>query len=234
MKQRGDKLICVRLDSGDLAYLSNQARIMLDKANLQEIKILASGDLDEYIIHDLKAQGAKIDMFGVGTRMVTGWGEPALTGIYKMCAIKNKAKRWNMKLKITEGGTKATLPGLKQVWRFKNGNNEMLADWIELETKGVDFSKGVWGYHPVLKYEKKFYDNIHSAESMLRCVLKDGQPMYDFPSLHNLRKRVLSNIKMLHPTSRRILNPHIYKVSIGPAIKQATDSLRKTSALCHK
>ena len=102
-----------------------------------------------------------------------------------------------------------------------------MADLIELEGKEHDYSKGVWGYHPVLEYEKKFYEGIASAEPLLRTVMKDGKRCADLPPLSAIRERVPKGLSALHPTMRRLLNPHIYKVSLGPALMEETARLRR-------
>ncbi|MEI8346741.1 MAG: nicotinate phosphoribosyltransferase, partial [Pseudomonadota bacterium] len=118
MEKKGQRLQGIRLDSGDLTYLSIEARKMLDGAGLPDCRIIASGDLDEWIIRDIKAQGAKIDIFGVGTKLASADGDSALSGVYKLAAIKNKGESWQMRLKMADGSKKATYPGPKQVWRL--------------------------------------------------------------------------------------------------------------------
>jgi nicotinate phosphoribosyltransferase len=229
MKECGEKLAGIRLDSGDLAYLSIESRKILDEAGLNDTKIICSSDLDEYIIHDLKIQGARADMYGVGTNLVSSKGDSALSGVYKLSAIHYENSPWEMKIKKTEGLKKSTLPGTKQVWRLKNKNNEMIADWVELDTENPDFSKGVLGYHPVLEYEKKYYHEITSAEPMLECVFKEGKIQTEFPKLTEIRDYLKAQFKTLHPTMRRLLNPHIYKVSLGPRLHEETHRLRTSN-----
>lgn len=228
MKKHGERLVGIRLDSGDLAYLSIEARKMLDMAGLFDTKIVCSSDLDEYIIHDLKSQGAKADMYGVGTNLVSAKGDSALTGVYKLSAIHYGDSPWEMKLKKSEGLKKSTLPGNKQVWRFRDKHNEMIADWIELDSEKPDFSKGVLGFHPVLEYEKMLYQEIEHADILLECVLHDGKAIVKFPKLGEVRDYLKEQLKTLHPTMRRLLNPHIYKVSLGPRLHEETHRLRTT------
>ena len=225
MKERGEKLTGIRLDSGDLAYLSQEARKMLDGAGLNDTKIICSGDLDEFIIHDLKAQSAKIDIFGVGTKLVTACGDPALPGVYKMAAWRESG-RWVMKLKISDSMKKSTLPGVKQVWRMRNGNGDMTADLVELEDSKPDFSRPVCGHHPFMEYQKKFYDNVERAEPLLEPVFSGGRITGKTVPLKDIRNKVGEELKRLHPTFKRLLNPHIYKVSLGPALMEQTRKLR--------
>ncbi len=226
MESRWEKLFGVRLDSGDLAYLSVETRRMLDEAGLQDVKIVASSELDEYIIHDFHAQGARIDLYGVGTRLTTAHGDPALTGVYKLAAIRPPGEAWRPRLKLSEGAKKSTLPGLKQVWRFTGPDGFMMGDWIEMEGSEPDTGAGVWGYHPVVEHQRKLYRGIAGAEPLLRPVIEDGELVGEFPPLSELRARVRDGLERLHPTMRRLLNPHVYKVSIGPRLREETARLR--------
>jgi nicotinate phosphoribosyltransferase len=218
LRERGQRLFGVRLDSGDLAYLSVETRKLLDEAGCPDVKIVASNNLDEVIIHDLVAQGASIDVYGVGTKLTTGWGDPALSGVYKLSAIQDEGGAWQPRLKLSEGGKKATLPGRKQVWRLRGRDGEPLADWIELEGEepGAD---GVWGYHPTRALQRTRYEDHHSAEPLLVPVMRGGRRLEPGPPLKELRERAREELKKLHPTMRRLLNPHEYKVSLGPKLK---------------
>ncbi len=230
MRERGESLKGIRLDSGDLAYLSIEARRMLDEAGLTDVKIVCSGDLDEHILHDMRAQGARIDLYGVGTNLATAQGEPAFPGVYKMAALRGRDGDWEMKLKIADGRKKATLPGVKQVWRLYDSADEMMADWMELEDpdpgRVPDFSRGLVGHHPVLTYQKKRYDGISRAVPLLEPVFSGGRRLKPRGSLGESRRTVSDQLARLHPTMRRLLNPHIYKVSIGPRLMRETDRLR--------
>lgn len=226
MKDRGQSLYGVRLDSGDLAFLSIETRKALDGAGLSGVKIVGSNELDENIIHDLKTQGAKIDLFGVGTKLVTADGAPAMSGVYKMAAIKSPGGPWRMKMKISDGLDKSTLPGVKQVWRLLDSNGETMADLVEMAESPPDFPKGVWGFHPTIGYHRKFYDGIAEARPLLSQVLRGGVVTADQISLALIRERVKRELASLHPTTRRLLNPHIYKVSVGQKLKDATARLR--------
>ncbi|MGK7346410.1 MAG: nicotinate phosphoribosyltransferase [Candidatus Nitrospinota bacterium M3_3B_026] len=229
MEREGHRLRAVRLDSGDLTYLSQGARAMLDEAGLDYVKIVGSGDLDENIIHDLNAQGARIDIYGVGTRLTTAFDEPALPGVYKMSAIRPPGKEWEMKLKIAEGVKKATLPGLKQVWRLYNGDHGMMADLVELDGAAHDFSKGVWGYH-LLEDQKKFYSGISRAEPLLAGVMRGGKRTAPPEQLPRIREYAKSRLAELHPTYKRLMNPHVYKVSLGPELNDVTKRMREDAA----
>ncbi len=222
----GHRLRGVRLDSGDLAYLSIETRKMLDAAGLDYVKIVASGELDERIIHDLKAQGAKIDIYGVGTKLVTAEGSSSFSGIYKLAAVEADSGAMTMKIKLSDNIGKSTLPGIKQVWRLFGGGGEMMADLIDFEGERHDFANGVWGYHPFVEYERKFYDGIVSAVPLLTPVMKDGARLAPPRPLTEIRAACRAGLETLHPTMRRLLNPHIYKVSLGQALFDETRRLR--------
>jgi nicotinate phosphoribosyltransferase len=228
MKERGEKLLGVRLDSGDLAYLSAEARKMLDGAGLADVKIVGSGELDEFIIRDLKSQGAKIDVFGVGQNLVTAKGDSAFPGVFKLSALTGEGG-WSARMKISDNIQKSTLPGRKQTWRLRSSSGEMMADLLEIEGVKHDFSNGITGRHPFLEFEKKFYDRITSAEPMLKQVMREGKIIAKLPSLEDIRKSAQKGLETLHPTNKRLLNPHIYKVSLGPKLAEETQKLRNYS-----
>ncbi|MBI4665407.1 MAG: nicotinate phosphoribosyltransferase [Nitrospinae bacterium] len=230
MKERGGNLFGVRLDSGDLAFLSVETRRMLDSAGLADVKIVCSNELDEHIIHDLGIQGARIDLYGVGTRLVTAHGEPATSGVYKLAAIRRAGEDWRMKLKFSEGMKKASLPGVKQVYRMSGADGAMMADLIELENGEPDFSAGVWGFHPAMEYHRKFYSGVAAAQPLLTPAMVDGVITASIPPLAETRDRVKRELDKLHPTVKRLLNPHIYKVSLGPRLNTATKKLREELA----
>lgn len=226
MKARGQKLQGIRLDSGDLAYLSIEARRLLDEAGLSEVQIACSSDLDEYLIRDLKAQGARIDLFGVGTNLVAARGDSALSGVYKMAAIAEEGGRWRLTQKVSEKGSKLTLPGLKQVWRLSQPDGIYQADLIELDGEQPDFQTGVIGYHPQFPYQKKQYAGVAEARPILEPVLQRGKLLRPLPSLKESRRYLQQELAKLHPSVRRLVNPHSYKVSVGQALQAALDQLR--------
>ncbi|MFH1143595.1 MAG: nicotinate phosphoribosyltransferase [Candidatus Eisenbacteria bacterium] len=213
LAREGHGLRGVRLDSGDLAYLSIRTREMLDRAGLTETRIVASGDLDEWIIHDLKVQGARIDLWGVGTRLVTSYGAPALQGVYKLAAMEEQGA-WSPRLKISERGSKATIPGVKQVWRMQGAAGWWEADILGQADEAPAADRGVVGYHPLIEYESKRYTDIVAIHPLLEPVLRRGEQVASPPSLTEIRSRTFAQLERLHPTSRRLLNPHIYKVSL--------------------
>jgi len=214
LARRGHRLLGVRLDSGDLSYLSIRAREMLDRAGLEQTQVVASGDLDEWIIHDLKVQGARIDIWGVGSRLVTSHGAPSLQGVYKLAALEEEGG-WSPRLKISERGVKATIPGVKQVWRLESAAGWWEADLIAQADERFGDARELLGYHPLIEYESKRYTEIAAARPLLEPVLRAGEPVRALPPLAAVRARAAGQLARLHPTSRRLLNPHIYKVSIS-------------------
>jgi nicotinate phosphoribosyltransferase len=230
LRARGHELKGIRLDSGDLAYLSVEARRMLDEAGFPDVKILASGDLDEWIIRDLKSQGARIDLWGVGTRLVTSHGASALTGVYKLMALLD-GTHWIPRVKLAETPAKSTIPGIKQVWRLYDADGWMMADLITLETETVEPGRPVTGYHPFLDNQFKTYEGIARAEPLLVPILRGGQFVRALPPLGEIRARTLQLLDRLHPTSRRLLNPHTYKVSLSETLKDLTHRLRLGATL---
>ncbi|MBE7560691.1 nicotinate phosphoribosyltransferase, partial [bacterium] len=157
LRARGHDLYGIRLDSGDLAYLSIEARRMLDAAGFTSTRIVASGDLDEWIIHDLLSQGARIDVWGVGTRLVTGGHDSALGGVYKLAAVERNGHLLPA-MKVSDNPAKETLPAKKQVWRLFDGNGTMMADVIALADEELPERDGcVLGYNPHHEYQRKDY-----------------------------------------------------------------------------
>ena len=136
LREKGFKMVGIRLDSGDLAYLSIEARKILDEAGFQDTVIVASNDLDEYIIESLKKQGAKISVWGVGTRLVTAYDQPALGGVYKLAAIRKPGQEWQYKVKLSEQTIKVSTPGVQQIRRFYN-EETLVGDMIYDEQFGV-------------------------------------------------------------------------------------------------
>lgn len=225
LKRTGRKLHGIRLDSGDLAYLSIRARAMLDEAGLEETKIVASGDLDEWIIHDLRVQGARIDVWGVGTRLVTSHSEPALSGVYKLAAMESEAG-WQPRIKISEGA-KGTLPGAKQIWRLIGRDGWFEGDIIAEEGEVIEPHPAPVGHHPQIEYEKKTYEGIERCVPLLAPVITAGEGPAAPLTLADARGRVREQLGQLHPTSRRLLNPHIYKVSISQRMLAMRQALRE-------
>ena len=212
MKSHGKKLIGIRIDSGDLAYLSQLGREMLDQAGLHDTKIVASNDLDEYILESLHDQHSKIDLLGVGTKLVTAYDQPALGGVYKLSALKNEKGEWESKLKLSEQTIKINIPGIQQVRRFyKNGL--MAADMIyDLEIGYSEEPTIVEPNDPTKS--KKIKTAQFESEDLLVPIFKDGRLVYKSPGLPEIRSRVSDEIGKLHAGIKRFVNPHVYVVGL--------------------
>jgi nicotinate phosphoribosyltransferase len=219
LKAAGRKNFGLRLDSGDLEYLSKRARGLLDAAGLKEAKIVASNELDEYIIEELVNKGSPIDIFGVGTKLVTAYDDPALTGIYKLVARK-AGKTFVPVIKLSNNPEKTTSPHIKNVMRLYDKEGSMLGDQVFLESERRSLERRAARrlpmvfYHPEYSYESLAMADYADGKVLLRPIMKNGEPVYEFPGLPVLQKRTRSNLQRLHPSFRRLLNPHVYKVSL--------------------
>jgi nicotinate phosphoribosyltransferase len=212
LRQRGHQPIGIRLDSGDLAYLSIEARKILDAAGLPELRVMASNDLDEHVIASLKEQGAAIDVWGVGTRLVTGGDEAALGGVYKLGAVRPPGGPWQHRVKVSEQAAKTTNPGLQQVRRF-SGPTGFVADVIFDEDTGLPEAPVV--VDPLDPTRRKRLGAGTPAEDLLVPVVRAGRTVYEPPPLAATRARAREAIERLHPGIRRFVNPHQYPVGLA-------------------
>lgn len=217
MEQQGHKLKGIRLDSGDLAYFSRKARKQLDDAGLEYVKIAASNQLDERLIKSLIGQGAPIDLFGVGTRLVTGQDSPALDGVYKLTQMNGKPK-----LKISENIEKITLPGRKDVIRLTGSDGTFYGDGIILS----DEKNPKTLHHPYYPAKNVTIDSF-SKIPLLHSVMKNGSVCIDLPEPKESANFAKENLKNLNPEHKRFDNPHIYKVGISEKLMHTRDNLTK-------
>jgi len=216
MEERGQKLAGIRLDSGDLAYLAKECRKMLDAAGLNYVKIAASNQLDEYVIKSLLEQKAEIDIFGVGTNLVTGNPDAALDGVYKLSVSNGKAR-----IKISETLAKVTLPHRKQVFRMVNSDGELIgADAICLREE-KEVTRIFDPKEPIKSMLLKDLEKV----AMLHWVMKDGKRTQASRSLSEISDYVKSNLKKLPSEYKRFNNPHIYKVGISQELKEKREKL---------
>lgn len=213
LRAKGHEPLGIRLDSGDLAYLSRQARRMMDEAGFPNAKVCASGDLDENVIWDLKQQGACIDSWGVGTRMITSDGCPALGGVYKMSAeiIDGQIVP---KIKVSENPAKVTNPGYKKVQRIYNREGMAMADIIMLDHETIDTAKPLTIFHPVDTWKRQTYAD-YTLRDLLVPVFVDGECVYTCPKLSEIQSYCKNEISTLWEQYRRRLNPHVYKVDLS-------------------
>ena len=217
LKQRGYKLAAIRLDSGDLAYLSIEARKLLNAAGFEDTLILASNDLDEVIISSLKQQGAKIDVWGVGTKLVTAFDQPALGGVYKLAALQNEAKEsadgpWIYKMKLSEQAIKTSTPGIQQVRRFRDERG-FIADMI-YNLDDLNDTSGSTMIDPLDFTKRRRFKADQPYEDLLVPVFDLGTCVYVLPDIHAVRARVQTQLAELHPGVKRFVNPHTYPVGL--------------------
>lgn len=217
LKKKGYKPTGIRLDSGDLAYLSKKARQMLDDAGHTQAKIFASGDLDETVIRDLKAQGAKIDVWGVGTRLITSLDRPALGGVYKLSAEIIDGVVYP-KIKISDNIAKMTNPGYKKVLRLYDRRNGMaMADLIALEDESIDEEKPLRIYHPEQRYKTKLLSNFSVREMLVPIFLK-GRQVYAPPAMEEIQAYAKKELATFWEETKRLLNPHEYIVDLSDGL----------------
>ena len=219
LRAAGYKPKGIRLDSGDLAYLSKKAREMLDNAGYPDTVICASGDLDEYSISSLKNQGATINSWGVGTRLITSEDMPALGGVYKLSAIVEKDGEIVPKIKLSENTEKITNPGFKNIYRVydkRTGHAE--ADFIYLRNEEeYDESKPLVLTHPTERWKTITFDN-YELRSLHADIVKDGKLVYDMPSLSEIKKYAERELATFWDEYKRLDKPHVYKVDLSDAL----------------
>lgn len=214
LRAKGYEPVGIRLDSGDLAYLSKKARAMLDAAGYPKAKIFASSDLDEYVIRDLKTQGARIDVWGVGTRLITSADWPALGGVYKLAAEVVDGEIIP-KIKLSDNAAKLTNPGYKKVLRFySNATGKALADLITLDGETVDETKPLRIYHPEHPYKTTVLTNFHTRELLVPLFI-NGEQVYQSPGVHEIRAYNSQEMDTFWEEYKRTLNPQVYKVDIS-------------------
>jgi nicotinate phosphoribosyltransferase len=229
LRRQGHEPMGIRLDSGDLAYLSIQAARMLNDAGFPETSIVLSNNLDELAIWQILTQiqeeapryGLDPDhligrlVYGVGTRLITSWGEPALGGVYKLVAVRDGGD-WQPAIKISESAEKTPNPGHKHVWRVYDRRSKATADLLSLDDEDPREMDEIVLRHPTerTKHRKLTRDEIAEVEPLLVDVLRDGELVYETPSIEAMRERRRSDVARLDPGVKRLLNPHIYHVSL--------------------
>ena len=215
LQQHGKKMLGIRLDSGDLTYLSIKSRALLDQAGFQDAKIVASNELDETLISEVKRQGAKVDIWGVGTHLATGGSQSALDGVYKLSAIRNPGEPWVYKLKLSEQMAKVSNPGLLQVKRFYS-DNMSAADLIYDVEMGIPL-EGVLVNPLDASHEKKMKRGMPSKD-LLAPIFRAGQLVYDLPSLPTIQSYTRQELATFPSGIKRFLNPHEYMVGMEKSL----------------
>jgi nicotinate phosphoribosyltransferase len=212
IRERGGVLAGIRLDSGDLAYLSIEARRMLDEAGFAETKIVASNDLDEHLIESLREQGARIDIWGVGTKLDTCFDQPALGAVYKLTAFEDPVKGWRYPVKLSEHSAKISIPGILGVRRFSDAAGRFRADMIYDQAMDGPLDEVI--VDPADALHRRTVEPEWQSAELVVPVLRAGRRLAAAPSLDSMRDRTRDQLARLHPASRRLLNPHTYPVGL--------------------
>ena len=226
LKPMGIRPKGIRLDSGDLAYLSKQARKMLDNAGYEDAQIVVSNSLDEYTIRDLLHQEAKIDSFGIGERLITSKTHPVFGGVYKLVAIEENGKIIP-KIKVSENVDKITTPGVKNLYRiYDKKTKKAEADLITLFDEKIDESKPISIFHPIYTWKTTTYED-YILRPMLKQIFKNGELIYKLPDIKEIREYCASEIESLWDEFKRFDNPHIYKVDLSKDLWELKNNLLK-------
>ena len=230
LKPLGIKKCGIRLDSGDLAYLTRQARTMLDEAGWTECKISVSNALDEYAIQEILRQGAQIDMFGVGERLITARSEPVFGGVYKLVAVEHEDGEIEPKIKISENVAKITNPHFKKLYRFYgNDTGKAIADYLCVHDETVDDSGKLEIFDPEATWKRKMvYD--FTAKELQVPIFRHGELVYKLPTLDEIRTYCLSEVDKLWDEVKRFEYPHTYYVDLSQKLWDIKyDLLKKNS-----
>ena len=216
-KELGDKINFrgIRLDSGDIAFLSKEARKMLDDAGFTDTEVVVSNDLDEYTILNLKAQGARVDAWGIGTKLITAYDQPALGAVYKLVSIENSSGEMEDTIKISGNAEKVTTPGLKNVYRIidrENGKSE--GDYITMHDEHPASEERLKMFHPVHTFVSKFVTNFE-AINIHQQVIKAGEVIYQNPPLQEIQQYAVGTLELLWDEYKRSLNPEEYPVDLS-------------------
>ena len=229
LKPRGLTKCGVRLDSGDMTYLTKKTRKMLDEAGWESCKISCSNALDEYLIQDLLNQGAQIDLFGVGERLITARSEPVFGCVYKLAAVEDEAGNIIPKIKVSENVGKITNPHFKKVYRFYgNDTGKAIADYICLHDEVVDDSQDLEIFDPQATWKRKNIYNFTATE-LLVPIFQNGELVYDMPSLPEIQKYCAEQVDTLWDEVQRFDNPHTYYVDLSQKLWDIKYALLKSN-----
>ena len=227
LKPKGFRPRAVRIDSGDITYLSKKLRKILDESGYPDCQIMVSNSLDEYIIRDTIIQGAQIDSFGVGERLITSKSEPVFGGVYKLVAVEGDNGEIIPKIKVSENVEKITIPHFKKVYRiYSNETGKAMADLIALHNEEIDDSKPYTLFDPIHTWKQKEIDNF-TAINILKPVFVKGKLVYTSPKAVDIREYCLAQIDTLWDEVKRFENPHRYYVDLTPELWQIKNDLLK-------
>ena len=225
LRARGHHLAGIRLDSGDLAWLSTEARRLLDSAGFRDTQIIASNDLDEHLIQSLKQQGARIDVWGVGTRLSTAFDHPALGAVYKLAALGSDDGSWNYPIKLSEQAVKISTPGLQQILRFSL-NDEFVGDAIVNEADGpTSHDAAVTMIDPADPNRQKTFSADVARAPLLVPVFGQGACLAEQETLHDIQSRVRAELARLNNSVKRFENPHSYPVGLEQGLHRLKTTL---------
>lgn len=217
-REMGDKInfLGVRIDSGDMAYISKRVRKQLDEAGFPNAKIYASNDLDEKTVLNLKMQDAKIDVWGIGTKVITAFDQPALGAVYKLVSIEDAKGNMMDTLKLSSNAAKISTPGKKQVWRITNNekNDKSEGDYVTFWNEDPREHSSLYMFHPQYTYINKTVEDFQ-AKPMLHDIFTNGKLVYDLPNVKDIRKYCAENLDSLWDEYKRILNPQVYPVDLS-------------------
>lgn len=234
LKPMGKRPKGVRIDSGDITYLSKKCRRALDEAGYPDCKIVASNSLDEYIIRDMLVQGAKIDLFGVGERLITSKSNPVMGGVYKLVAIEKEDGAIEPKIKISENVSKITTPCFKQVYRlYDRDTNKAIADVITLHGEEIDADKPYELFDPVYTWKRKQVDNFY-VRPLLERIFENGKCVYKSPSAGELKTYCKAQLDTLWDELKRFENPHKYYVDLSQDLWQIKNDLLRSVTYADK
>ena len=229
LKPKGITKCGIRLDSGDIAYLSQKARKMLDEAGWETCQITVSNSLDEYLIQDLLLQDAQIDLFGVGERLITARSEPIFGGVYKLMAVENEKGEIIPKIKVSENVEKITVPHFKKVWRFYgNVTGKAIADYMTVYDEVVDDSGNLEIFDPAATWKKKTVYDFHARE-LLVPIFKNGKCVYKSPALPEIKAYCAAQVDTLWDEVKRFDNPHNYYVDLSQKLWDIQQDLLRRS-----
>ena len=223
LRDRGQRLAGVRIDSGDLAWLSKRVREILDQGGFPDVKIVASNELDEHLIVSLKDQGARVDLWGVGTKLATSWDQPALGGVYKLAAIRRSGEEWTPRIKLSEQTSKVTTPGVLGVRRFRRLDGSLAGDMV------YDVTRPPLGevqmIDPSDSTRRKNFAADDDFDDLLVPVFRKGVGVYECPTIDEVRERAARSLAQLDPTVTRFLNPHSYPVGLERSVHDVRTAL---------
>lgn len=223
LKAKGHEPLGIRLDSGDLDYLSKECKNMLTEAGFEDVRITASNDLDEYCISNLKSSGSPINSWGVGTKLITSSDSPSLGGVYKLVASYKDGK-YEPKIKISEDPEKITNPGYKKVVRIYNTQGHAEADLIMLEDESIDTTKPLTIFHPVYKWKTKTFTN-YTIKELLKPLYINGECKYENKSVKEIQEYTRNELNTLWREYKRLLYPQTYKVDLSEKLCTLKESM---------